>query len=58
MTLLQYRTLAAYWRKFPPTHLLLAKLLGFKAEDRGSNDLSDLMSAFGQAGRIQNHASI
>jgi hypothetical protein len=53
MTMPQYRELAAYWRKFPPAHLLLAKLLGFKAEGRGTNDLSDLVSRFGQAGGIR-----
>ncbi len=53
MTMPQYRALAAYWRKFPPTHLLLAGMLGFKAEDRGAGNLSDLMSRFGQEGRIR-----
>lgn len=49
MTLPQYRELAAYWRRYPPAHLLLGKLLGFKAEERGSGNLSDLLagSAYG-----------
>jgi len=53
MTLPQYRELAAYWRRSPPTHLLLAKLLGFKAEDGGAGDLLELLAGSSRGGKIR-----
>jgi hypothetical protein len=50
MTLAEYAELAAYWRKFPPTHLLLGRLLGYKSDEHRTNDLSDLMNLFGKGG--------
>jgi hypothetical protein len=47
MTLPQYRELAAYWRKFPPAHVLLARLVGFKGGDGRINDLGELLAGFG-----------
>ena len=44
MTMPQYRTLAAYWRDHPPTHLLLGALFKPKREING--DLSDLFAHF------------
>jgi len=48
MTLPQYRALAAYWQKFPPIHLLFAKMFQYKANGSRTNDLSDLMAIFGR----------
>jgi hypothetical protein len=50
MTLPQYRELAAYWRKFPPMHLLFSSVLRYKGETNGTNDMSDLMAVFGKGG--------
>jgi hypothetical protein len=52
MTLPQYRELAAYWERFPPIHLLLAKLVQYKGNDSRTKDVSDLMALFGQGGKI------
>jgi hypothetical protein len=52
MTLPQYAELAAYWRKFPPIHLLLGKLLGYNPEEQRTNSLSDLFAQFGPGGKI------
>jgi hypothetical protein len=48
MTLPEYAELAAYWRRFPPTHLLLGKILGYRADEQGTNDLSDLIDLIGK----------
>jgi hypothetical protein len=32
MTIPRYRALTNYWRQFPPAHLLLRALVGFKPE--------------------------
>jgi hypothetical protein len=47
MTLPQYRELAAYWRKFPPPHLLLTSLLVYKSSEKRTNDLGELLAGFG-----------
>ncbi len=44
MDLTQYAELAAYWRRFPPTHLLIRAALGFKQPDRAVSDLGALMA--------------
>ncbi len=43
MTLPQYAELAAYWRRFPPSHLLLRAALGFKPPDPAA-DLGALLA--------------
>jgi phytoene dehydrogenase-like protein len=34
LTIPRYRALQNYWRDYPPAHLLLRALIGFKARDR------------------------
>ena len=46
MTLPQYRELAAYWRKYPPAHVLLARLMGLKGDNGSPNDLGELLAGF------------
>lgn len=50
MTLPQYADLAAYWRKYPPIHLLVRATLGFTGEERRSADLGDLLAEVGPGG--------
>ena len=44
MTLPQYAALAAYWRRFPPAHLLIRAAFGFKPPDRAASDLGALLA--------------
>jgi hypothetical protein len=50
MTLPEFEELAAYWRKYPPAHLLLRAIAGFKNEDRRPNDLGGLLATLGKNG--------
>jgi hypothetical protein len=50
MTLPQYRELAAYWQKFPPIHLLIWKILGYKAGEQRTNDLGGLLAEAARGG--------
>ncbi len=43
MTLPQYAQLAAYWRRFPPAHLLLRAALGFRPPEPAA-DLGALLA--------------
>jgi hypothetical protein len=44
MDLNQYAALAAYWRRCPPTHLLLRAALGFAPQRQSAGDLSTLLA--------------
>lgn len=44
MTLPQFAELAAYWRKYPPLHLLLRSALAGKASPPPAGDLGALLA--------------
>jgi hypothetical protein len=50
MTIPQYLELAAYWRKYPPAHLLLRAALGYKANEPRTSDLGGLFAEAGDGG--------
>jgi hypothetical protein len=50
MTLGQYQELAAYWLKFPPSHLLLRRMIGYKRHETGTTGLGELLSETGDGG--------
>jgi hypothetical protein len=50
MTIPQYLALAAYWRKYPPTHLLIGNLLGYKSYETGTESLAGLLATAGKEG--------
>ncbi len=55
MTLPQYAELVAYWRKFPPTHLLLRAALGFGSPERDAGDLGALLAEGAPGGVFARH---
>jgi hypothetical protein len=50
MTIPQYLALAAYWRKFPPIHLLMRNVLGYKPDETRTQSLAGLLAAAGKDG--------
>jgi hypothetical protein len=50
MTIPQYLALAAYWRKYPPTHLLIGNLLGYKLHETTTESLAGLLATAGKEG--------
>ena len=56
MTLPDYLELAAYWKKNPPTHLLMKAFIGYRPERETTgtgNDLAELLAAAGPAGALR-----
>lgn len=51
MTLPRLKALGRAWRRHPPSHLLLAAWLGYKAPDefRGGDDLAELAALAGMS---------
>jgi len=57
MTLPRLYSLSDYWRKHPPTHLLVAGFFGYKAreieKEAEEASLDDLIGAFRDAGMTE-----
>jgi hypothetical protein len=47
LTLPQVDELMLYWKKQPPTHLLVATYMGYKGEAERGGDIDELVEMFG-----------